>query len=82
MRKLTEEEARNIPSKKTGKLSYARSLLMTMEIADIIQLESQDWKQRSNSPKELIRRMRKSTNRDYSCETILDGSGWIIRRLK
>ena len=82
MRKLTEDEARNIPSKKTGKQSYARVLLMKMEIGDIILLENKDWKQRSNAPTELIRRMRKPTMRDYSCETALNGSGWIIKRLK
>ncbi len=82
MRKLTEEDANNIPYKPSGKMSIARLLLTNMKIRDIILLEKSEWKNKSNSPTELIRRMRKEDKRDYTCQTALDGSGWIIKRIK
>ena len=82
MRKLTEEDVNNIAAKPSGKISIARSHLISMKIGDIILLEKSEWNNKSNSPTELIRRMRKEDKMDFSCHTALDGSGWIIRRLK
>jgi hypothetical protein len=82
MKKLTDEEAAVIPSKQIGKKSLARIYLMNLEVGDIIRLDKSEWKQKKNPPSELIRRMRKTENRDFTCETILDGTGWIIKRIK
>ena len=82
MRKLTEEQVQNIPSKPMGKHGLARALLLKMKLGDYILLERKEWFQKKKSPVDLIRRMRKSKGMDFSCETALDGSGWIIKRLK
>jgi hypothetical protein len=82
MRKLTEEEANSIPSRKAGKQSVARMALMNMEIGEIILLEKSDWKEKKNQPFDLIGRLRREKHRDFTCNIILDGSGWIIKRLK
>ena len=80
MRRLTEDESHNIPSKPSGKQGIARAILTKMKVGEIILLEKSEWHNKSNSPTELIRRMRKSEKRDFSCDTPLDGSGWIIKR--
>jgi hypothetical protein len=82
MRKLTEEEADNIPTKKMGKQSAARVILSNMKVGEIILFEKSDWKQKYNSPFKLILNIRKTTDTDFSCAATLDGSGWIIKRLK
>lgn len=82
MRKLTEEEAEKIPSRDVGKTSLARSYLMNMNVGDIIFLEKHEWKHKKNQPTELIRQLRVRKKLDFSCRISLDGSGWIIQRLK
>lgn len=82
MRVLTEEEAAKIPSKPIGKHSRARIILLKMKPGEVILLEKSDWNRKYKSPSELISRMRKTDKVDFTIETALDGSGWIIRRVK
>jgi hypothetical protein len=82
MRKITEEEANNIPTNKTGRNSLIRNYLLNLNVGEIIFLERSDWKQKRNGPSDLISRMRKETKFDFICEKALDNSGWVIRRTK
>ena len=82
MRKLTEIEAKAIPSKSVGKQSLARQAMLSLDVGEIMFLERREWKQKKNSPMEQIRRMRKAFKMDFTCDTALDGTGWIIKRIK
>ncbi|MCB9185927.1 MAG: hypothetical protein H6601_04195 [Flavobacteriales bacterium] len=82
MKKLSKEEARNINTKPTGRSSLARSYILKMEVGDIILLEKSDWKQRYRMPSTYCRMLARQTNRQWKCETALDGRGWVIERVK
>ena len=82
MRKLTEDEAAAIPSRPRGRYSKARMIMMSMKVGDIILLEPSEWPQRRNGPHHMIRRIRMQGKLDWTCEQAMDGSGWIIKRIK
>ena len=82
MKKLSKEEAANIQTKPAGRSSMARTYLLGMEVGDIILLERKDWKQKKRKPSTYCRELERSTGRQWKCDTALDGSGWVIERLK
>ncbi|MBP9153162.1 MAG: hypothetical protein KBF73_12830 [Flavobacteriales bacterium] len=82
MKKLTREEANNISTRPAGRGSIARTYLLTMNVGDIILLETKDWKWKSRKPSTFCRRLEKETGRQWKCDTALDGSGWVIERIK
>jgi len=59
-----------------------RTYLMGMEVGDIILLERKDWKQKKRKPSTYCRQLERSTDRKWKCDTALDGSSWVIERLK
>lgn len=82
MKKLSKEQAKNIPTRPPGRNSMVRIYLMNMEVGDIILLEKKDWKQKKRQPSTYCRELERRTGRAWKCETALDGSGWVIERLK
>lgn len=82
MKTLTEEQANSIPSKSIGKLSIARVHLTNMNVGDIIQLDKSEWHRKEKSPIGLLRQLKIEEKKHYMLKTILDGSGWIIKRIK
>jgi hypothetical protein len=82
MKKLTKEEAQHIRTRPTGRSSPARTYILSMEVGDIILLEKKDWNQKYRQPSTFCRILERKTNRQWKCEAALDGSGWVIERLK
>lgn len=82
MKKLTKEEAKSINKRPAGRSSLARVYLLNMEVGDIILLETKDWTWKSRQPSTFCRRLARETSRDWKCETAMDGSGWVIERIK
>ena len=82
MKKLTREEAQNISTRPAGRSSLARTYILCMKVGDIILLERKDWKQKFRKPSTFCRILEKQTNRKWKCDTALDGTGWVIERLK
>ncbi|MCB0755874.1 MAG: hypothetical protein H6603_07110 [Flavobacteriales bacterium] len=82
MKKLSKEEAASIATKPPGRSSVVRSYLLGMEVGDIILLEKKDWKQRKRKPSTYCRELERKSGRQWKCETALDGSGWVIERVK
>lgn len=82
MKKLSKEEARSIKTRPAGRSSMARIYLLNMEVGDIILLETKDWKWKSRKPSTYCRRLERDTGRQWKCETALDGSGWVVERIK
>lgn len=82
MKKLSKEEAKNINKRPAGRSSMARIHLLNMEVGDIILLEPKDWKWKSRKPSTYCRKLERDTAREWNCETALDGSGWVIERMK
>lgn len=82
MKKLTKEEAEKISTRPAGRSSMARTYLLGMKVGDIILLERKDWNQKYRQPSTFCRILEKQTKRQWKCDTALDGTGWIIERLK
>ena len=80
--KLTKEEANRIDTRPSGRGSIVRTHLLNMDVGDIILLEPKDWKWKSRRPSTYCRRLERKTDRQWKCDTALDGSGWVIERVK
>ncbi|MEK6616244.1 MAG: hypothetical protein AABZ32_09060 [Bacteroidota bacterium] len=82
MRKITKEEAENLPIKGKGRASYLHSMILNMKPGDILVVEQGDisWK-RGVSP--LVRYIqRHHSKRRYTCKKIENGQGWLVTREK
>lgn len=82
MKKLTKEEAKGIITKPAGRSSLARTYILDMEVGDIIFLERKDWRQRHRQPSTFCKMLERKYGRNWKCDTALDGTGWVIERLK
>jgi len=82
MRVISKEEAKLLPKRPDGKLSIVRGYLMTMPVGQVIVLERQDWKRKTQTPKTYCVLLGRKHNMNWKCETLLDGSGWVIERLR
>jgi len=82
MKHITKEEAQQIKVKPHGRASYARGVLLNMNIGDIIILEKADWNQKRLQPGTYCLQLGRDVKRLWKCETIVDGSGWVIGRVK
>jgi len=82
MKLLTKEEAQSIKVRPEGKSSYVKGLLTNMKPGDIILLEPQDWKPKYKKPSTYCLELGRKTGMGWKCATALDGSGWVIERIK
>ena len=82
MKTLTREEAAGIKRVRNGKTSYARGVLMAMNVGEVILLEPQDWKQRTEAPSTYCRKLTRKTGLAWVCDKALDGRGWVVERVK
>ena len=81
MKHLTREEAAQLETRPNGRLSWARGFLFGMKVGDIVLVERKDWKQ-NRVPSTVIKRMTGKEGREWTVKTLLDGSGWIIERVR
>jgi len=81
MKQITKEEAEQIKVRPHGRASYARGILLNMKVGDIIILEKKDWNQKSQQPGTYCLKLGRDVKRQWKCETIMDGSGWLIERV-
>jgi hypothetical protein len=81
MKRITKEEAAALPKRPNNRLSWFRGVLFGMKVGEIIMLEPQDWKQK-RAPITVIKRMTGKQGREWKCETLLYGKGWVIERLQ
>jgi hypothetical protein len=82
MKQLTREEAKLIKTRPEGRTTYARGILMNMNVGDIILLEPKEWTQKHRKPRTYCLQLGRKTHRTWKCVTALDGSGWVIERVK
>jgi len=82
MRTLTKEEALMIKVRPEGRTTYARGILMNMRVGEMILLEPKDWTQKHRKPRTYCLQLGRLTGRAWKCATALDGSGWVIERVK
>lgn len=82
MKKLTESEAQAIITKPPGRVSYIRAMLLDMKPGDIFLIEKKEWNWKKKTPTAMCRRLEQRTALKFDCRRALDGSGWVVKRLK
>jgi hypothetical protein len=82
MKKLTEEEAKKLHTRPASYRSGIRYALITLKPGEYLQLDNQDWKWKSHTPSTYCRRLERHSTLKYDCKRLIDGSGWLIKRLK
>lgn len=82
MKMLSREEAKSINTKPVGKTSRVRSFLLAMQPGEFLLVEHADWKWKRKTPSAMCRRLEDGSSLKYDCKRALDGSGWVIERLK
>lgn len=82
MKKLSKEEAEKIRTRPSGRGSYAYKVLMAMRVGEIILLERKDWTWKSRKPGTYCKWLERKKNRKWNCAEAVDGSGWVIERVK
>jgi hypothetical protein len=82
MKMLTKEEANGIPTKPDGKASRVRAFILAMKPGEFLKVEPADWKWKRKTPGAMCRRLENKSSLKYDCKRALDGSGWVIERLK
>ena len=82
MKKLTKEDAAKIKRLPDGRAGYARGVLLAMDMGEMILMEPKDWQRKSQTPKTYCLQLGRKTGRTWKCEKALDGSGWVIERVK
>ena len=81
MKRLTRAEADDLPKKPNSRISWIRGILFQMKVGEIILIEPRDWKQK-RAPITVIKRMKGKEGREWKCETVLHGGGWVVERVK
>jgi hypothetical protein len=82
MKQITKEEAQKIKARPEGRASYTLGILMNMNVGEVILLEPHDWTQKYRKPSTYCLEVGRKTGRAWKCVTALDGSGWVIERIK
>jgi hypothetical protein len=82
MRILTRKEAEKLKTKGPGRRSRVRAEIEALEVGVCLLLERSDWTQATRSPKTLVRDIEGKMGREYRCELLIDGSGWLVERLR
>ena len=79
MKKLTKEEAAKL-SFKLGTSTVVRTVVMHLDLEEILLIEKKDWTQK-NGPGQMLTRITEKTNRKFSMKTLADDSGWVVERV-
>ena len=82
MKRLTEEEAANIKVVPRGRGTYLRHLLLSMKPGEIILVEPNEFNWKKKPLSTYIRRLEKANKRKFTCGKAMDGSGWVVRRVR
>jgi len=82
MKRITKAEADQMVKRPDGRLTYARGLLITMKVGEVILLERKDWTRKWQVPSTFCKWLGRETTGAWKCETLMDGTGWVIERLK
>ena len=82
MKMLSKEEAQSIITKPVGRVTRLRTLLLAMKPGEFLFVERAEWKWKRKTPSVMCRRLEWRSSLKYDCKRALDGSGWVIERLK
>jgi hypothetical protein len=81
MEKLSAAEVNKLPPVTSGKSTRLRSQLLTLNAGEAIVLPYTEWKTKY-LPYVIVNKLAKQMNWQFESGRMLDGSGWIFKRVK
>ncbi len=82
MKSISKKEAEKMRTMLAGRRSPVRAEVEAMEQGEIKLLSRDEWTRPTQSPNAMVRQVEQRLGRKYSCERVIDGSGWLIERLE
>lgn len=82
MRIITDAEAESIIAKPAGNASRLRTMMLQLKTGQILLVERKDWRWKTKAPSVMCRRLERKSTLKFECKVMLDGSGWLIKRVK
>ena len=79
MKRITEEEFRNLPIKGRGSATASFNMMINLQPGEAIVIERSEWRQKK-SPSSMCRYIEKHYGMKFICGALADGSGWAVKR--
>ena len=80
MKKITEEEFLQTPVKGRGRSSHVFNEIANLKPGEYLKIEKADWKKRQ-PPSRVASYIAKRRGKKFQTWSVLDNSGWIIKRI-
>lgn len=80
MKKITHEEFMNTPVKGRGRSSQVFNEISNLQPGEYLKIEKSDWKKRQ-PPSRVSSYIAKRTGKKFQSWSVVDNSGWIIKRI-
>jgi hypothetical protein len=82
MKRITKKEAEQLQKTRLGYRSRVRGELEGMQVGEIRLMTKEEWTRPTQPPNHMLRQIEKGLGRKYTCDRLLDGSGWVIERVE
>ncbi len=83
MKKITESEALAIITKPVGRVSHLRSMLLNLKPGEYLLVDKKDFTWKRKTPSVMCRRLEADNSTlKFDCKRALDGSGWLVKRIR
>jgi hypothetical protein len=82
MKKISAEEVEKIMTKPAGYGSLVRKALFSLKPGEGLIIENKDWTWKSQTPGTYCKRLSKQGEAQFEANRIIDGSGWLAKRIK
>lgn len=80
MKIIPKTEAEKIIPVGMGRQTLMRAMLEQLQPGDALIIEAKDWRTKT-PPGQTINRYAKSSGKKFTHGRMIDGSGWIVKRL-
>jgi len=82
MKPISKKEAEKLKVMLGGHRSPIRAEIEGMAAGDVQLLTKEEWTRPTQAPMYMLRQIEKRLGRKYTCQRLLDGSGWLIERVE
>jgi len=79
---IDQEEFERTGSQPPGRGHWARRLMMSLQVEQILKIYRMEWDWKSKSPNVIVRDINKKGKMLLECRDAADYSGWFIKRLE
>ena len=81
MEKISEDEYLKTPIKGRGRSSHAFNAMFNLQPNEILKINRKDWHRRQG-PSSVAGYIARKYNRRFQCSSLLDGTGWFVKRVE